>query len=121
MSSNPLRTPEECAQAQLDAYNARDIGAFAPIYHEQVQLIDLQSGVAFCTSRSELIERYGKQFADHPELHCELVDRIVCPPFVIDEERVTGLAADRAVHAVATYEVRDGLIVRAWFLREEVA
>jgi hypothetical protein len=60
-------------------------------------------------------------FAEHPLLHCALIDRIVCPPFVIDEERVTGLVADRDVHAVATYEVRDGLIVKAWFLREEMA
>jgi putative hydrolase of HD superfamily len=115
------RTPADCAQAQLDAYNARDIASFAAVYHEEIQLFDLSSGNAFCTSRTQLIERYGTMFADHPELHCALIDRIVCPPFVIDEERVTGLAPGREVHAVATYEVRDGLIVKAWFIREEVA
>jgi hypothetical protein len=113
------RTPEECAQAQLDAYNARDIDAFAAVYHEHVELIDLKTGVPFCSDRDDLTARYGKQFAEHPLLHCELVDRIVCPPYVIDEERVTGLVADRTVHAVATYEVRDGYIMRAWFIREE--
>ena len=116
----PERTPEECAQAQLDAYNARDIEAFAEIYAVDVQLIDLSSGEVFCEGRQALIDRYGPMFADHPDLHCHLTSRIVAPPFVVDEEHVDGIRADGQVHAVATYEVKDGEIIRAWFLRENV-
>ena len=115
----PEPTPEHCAQAQLDAYNARNIDAFAQVYAENVQLMDLATGTVFCDGRQALIDRYGPMFAGHPELHCELVSRIVAPPFVLDEERVTGLRPDSVVHAVATYEVRHGQIVRAWFLRED--
>jgi len=115
----PERTPEQCAQAQLEAYNARDIDAFAAVYADGVQLIDLATGSVFCDGRQALIDRYGPMFAEHPALHCELVSRIVAPPFVLDEERVSGLRPDTIVHAVATYEVRDGLITRAWFLRED--
>ncbi len=115
------RTPEQCAQAQLDAYNARDIDAFAEVYAETIQLIALPSGEVFCNGIEELRARYGKQFHDHPELHCRLVSRVVCQPFVIDEEDVTGLRSDGPVHAVATYECRNGMIQRAWFLREEDA
>ena len=115
----PERTPEECAQAQLDAYNARDIDSFAAVYAEDVQLIDLVTGTVFCDGRQSLIDRYGPMFAEHPELHCELVSRIIAPPFVLDEERVAGLRPNGTVHAVATYEVRAGMITRAWFLRED--
>ncbi len=115
------RTPEQCAQAQLDAYNARDIDAFAAVYAQTIELIALPSGEVFCNGIEDLRVRYGKQFLDHPHLHCRLVSRIVCPPFVIDEEDVSGLRSSGPVHAVATYECRDGMIQRAWFLREEDA
>ncbi len=115
------RTPSECAQEQLDAYNARDIEAFAAVYADDIQLITLPSGEVFCNGIDELHERYGKQFDLHPHLHCKLISRIVCPPFVIDEEEVSGLSSAGLVHAVATYECRNGKIVRAWFIREEGA
>lgn len=117
-TQGPVRSPEECAQAQLDAYNAGNITAFAAVYAADVQLMDLASGTVFCMGRDALIERYGKMFHEHPSLHCTLVSRIVAPPFVVDEEHVIGLT-DHPVHAVATYEVHDGLIQRAWFLRAQ--
>lgn len=113
------RTPVQCAQDQLDAYNARDIEAFASVYADDIQLIALPAGEVFCNSIGELRERYGKQFVLHPHLQCRLVSRIVCAPFVIDEEEVAGLSSAGLVHAVATYECRNGKIVRAWFIREE--
>lgn len=109
---------ERAAQTQLDAYNARDIDAFASVYTDDVRLIDLATGTIFCTGIEELRQRYAKQFTEKTDLHCRLVRRIVCPPFVIDEEVVTGLSPDGHVHAVATYECLDGKICRAWFLRE---
>jgi hypothetical protein len=118
LKSELLHPCAELAQAQLDAYNARDVNAFAKVYAEDVQLIDLSTGSVFCNGLDELRNRYGRQFSEHPHLHCRLVSRIVCPPFVIDEEDVSGLAAGGNVHAVATYECAEGMIKRAWFLRE---
>lgn len=115
------RTPVMCAQAQLDAYNARDIDAFASVYADDVVLVDLATGVAFVNGKDELYARYHALFAGHHDLHCSLTSRIDCPPFVIDEEHVTGMAPGVTVHAVATYECRNGLIQRAWFLRQELS
>lgn len=109
---------EQLAQAQLDAYNAHDVDAFASVYCDDVQLIDLATGRQFCTGIEELRDLYTRRFAEKPAMHCNLRSRIVCPPFVIDEEDVSGLVDDQNVHAVATYECRDGKICRAWFLRE---
>jgi len=118
IAAGRIRTPEECAQAQLDAYNTGDITTFAAVYADDVQLMDLSTGVVFCSGRPALIERYGTLFQRNPSLHCTLLSRIVAPPFVIDEEHVVGLA-EQPVHAVATYEVHGGEIQRAWFLREQ--
>lgn len=112
-----MYTPEEAAQAQLDAYNARNINAFADVYADDVQLLTLKTGEAFCTSKKELRLRYAPMFERCTELHCHLVSRTICGNIVIDEECVTG-QTDVEIHAVAIYEVINGLICRAWFVRE---
>lgn len=112
-----MRTPAECAQAQLDAYNARDIDRFAEVYHTDIVLCDLKTGEAFCTGIDALRERYGKMFAERTSLHCHLVNRMVCGNVAIDEEHVHGLRDNDIVHAIAIYETADGLITKAWFVR----
>lgn len=113
-----LRTPLWCAQEQLNAYNERDIDRFAAVYSDDVELIDLASEHRFCKGIAALRERYGALFASHPSLHCDLVQRMVCPPYVIDEELVHGHSGAEAVHAIAIYEVHNGFIKRAWFVKE---
>ena len=112
------RTPLWCAQEQLEAYNSRDIDRFASVYASDVQLIDLATNVAFCEGIEALRTRYGAMFASRPELHCTLTQRMNCPPYIIDEELVTGHTGPDALHAIAIYEVEDGYIKRAWFVKE---
>ncbi len=104
------------AQQQLDAYNARDIDAFAACYAEDVELMRFESGQVFCRGRAELYERYGAMFASHPLLHCQLVQRMVQGNIAIDQEDVVGLEEGRRKQAIAIYEVRNSLIQRAWFV-----
>ena len=108
-------SPEQSAQAQLDAYNARDIDAFLRPYHADVELARLPGGEVFARGHDEMRAIYGDLFARTPDLHCKLVNRVCHDRFVIDHEEVTGLP--QPVGAVAIYEVKDGLIVRAWFLK----
>jgi len=110
-------TPEQAAQTQLDGYNARDIDAFVSAYAEDVVLARLPGDEPFARGREEMRAIYGKMFAESPELHCRLVHRICHDRFVVDHEDVTGLPSGDRVGAVAIYEVIDGLIARAWFLR----
>ncbi|MCU0330426.1 MAG: nuclear transport factor 2 family protein [Candidatus Kapabacteria bacterium] len=114
-----MRSPVDCAQAQLDAYNNRDIHGFMAVYHDDIQLLDLRTGEPFCQGLEAMTQRYLTLFANCPDLHCDLVSRIVCGNIVIDEELVTGIHADKKVHATAIYDVHDGTIRRAWFVREE--
>ena len=108
------------AQGQLDAYNNRDIEDFCRWYTDDVQLITLENNEVFCNGKIAMRERYSKMFENMPLLHCELLNRVVCGDFAFDEESVTGLVSDTAVHAVAIYEVRNGLIAKAWFVREKM-
>jgi len=111
-----MRTPEEAAQAQLDAYNARDIEAFLACYAPGVVVTRDPSGEVLAEGRGTMRETYAKLFADAPELHCKLLYRIVHGRCVVDHEEVTGFPGREQVYAVAIYEVEEGLIRRVWFL-----
>jgi len=104
------------AQRQLDAYNAGDIEAFAACYAPDVRIWDLHSNTVTLQGRPALRERYGALFTRCPELHAELVGRLCLGSTAVDQERVTGMGDD-VVHAIATYEVRDGLIQQVWFAK----
>lgn len=110
-------TPEQAAQAQLDAYNARDLEAFLRPYHPDVTLARLPGDEVFARGHAEMRAIYADLFARAPELHCRLVHRVLHDRFVVDHEDVSGIPGRERVGAVAIYEVVDGLIVRAWFLK----
>jgi len=110
-------SPEQAAQAQLDAYNARDIDAFIAAYAKDVVLARLPGDERFASGHDEMRAIYGKMFAESPDLHCHLVHRICHDRFVVDHEDVTGAAGRDRVGAVAIYEVIEGRIAKAWFLK----
>jgi hypothetical protein len=108
--------PEEAAQAQLDAYNARDIDAFLLPYAPDIELARLPGGEVFARGHAEMRVRYARLFEESPELHCELKSRICHDRFVVDHEEVTGMPGREVVFAVAIYEILNGRIARGWFL-----
>lgn len=107
--------PERIVQRQVEAYNARDLEAFLAFYAVDVEIFGFPSE-PWMSGIEQLRERYGGLFRDSPELHAEITARIVRGPYVIDEERVTGMLDRPEVLAVAIYEVREGLIRRVWFI-----
>ena len=115
--SSTVRSPEEAAQRQLEAYNARDAEQFASAYATDVEVFELPSGTRTLAGRAELRTRYSALFAASPRLLCRLVARIVQGSFGIDHEEVSGLRGGPLAHALAVYEVLGGFIRRVWFLR----
>lgn len=108
--------PVEVVQRQLDAYNARDVDAFVATYSPTVTIIRRPNGQVILDGVANLLKSYGDFFSNNPELHCEILNRIVLGNFVIDQEYVTGRVAAPPVNAVVIYEVQDGLIQRVWML-----
>ncbi len=99
--------PVAVVAAQVDAYNARDLDRFLKCYSPDAVIEDgsgqvLMRGV------------YGQLFAQSPELHCEIRQRIRVGPYVVDEEAITGFhlaGFPTEVHAAAVYRVEGDRIV----------
>lgn len=100
-------------QAQLEAYNARDIDKFLEPYAEDVQVYDYPDKLRY-VGKEIMRKNYNAFFRSTPDLHCELKNRIIIRDKVIDEESVT--ANGRLLHAVAVYEVKNGKIVKVMFI-----
>lgn len=109
-------SPAALAQRQLNAYNGRDVEAFLEPYGDDVQVYSYP-GKFLYRGKAQMREHYSSMFAKAPELHCELLSRIVLGNTVIDQERITG-RAEGVIHAAAIYTVEAGKIVRVEFIRE---
>ncbi|MEO1513493.1 MAG: nuclear transport factor 2 family protein [Bacteroidota bacterium] len=109
-------SPEQLAQEQLDAYNARDIDAFLKPYSDEVEIYNFPDQL-ISKGKESMRKSYAQMFANTPKLHCELVSRMVQGNTVIDQERVTGFGPDRVMHAIAVYKVEDGKIAKVYFIQ----
>ena len=107
--------PEGFAQRQLDAYNARDLASFVREYTEEVQVFRLPDTAPSIVGRAALAAHYRDNRFNLPDLHAELVNRMVFGNKVIDQEIVTGLPTG-TMHAAAIYEVTPGGISKVWFV-----
>ncbi len=109
-----MLSPAEVVQAQLDAYNDRDIERFVACYSEQVEVFRPPTSTPVLQGLSALREHYQKNRFTLPNLHARLVNRMVSANIVVDHEAITGLH-DQELSAVAVYQVEAGLIQRVWF------
>jgi len=108
-------SPVDLAQRQLNGYNARNIEAFLEPYSDDVELYRFPDQL-MGKGRAFMRSTYTRMFENTPELHCELVNRIVQGDTVIDRERVTGFG-DKPLEATAIYKVKDGKIVKVYFIQ----
>ena len=108
--------PEPFAQRQLDAYNDRDLARFVREYTQDVQVFELHDPKPVIVGRDALAAHYRDNRFNLPQLHAELVNRMVFGNKVIDQEIVTGLPTG-TMHAAAIYEVTPQGISRIWFVR----
>jgi putative hydrolase of HD superfamily len=111
----PILDPAAVVQAQLDAYNAKDIDALMLTYAPDAQQFTLH-GPLLAQGHEAIRPRYVARFVE-PDLHARLLSRTVLGNFVTDLEVVTrnfpeGLGT---VEMLCIYEVVDGRIQRASF------
>ncbi len=100
---------------QLEAYNNRDIDSFAKAFSENVKVYR-QPGVLTYQGREELIKRYGAMFVATPDLHCEVVNRIIAGDVVIDHEKVQRTKGQPRTDAIAVYRIKNGEIIEVTFI-----
>ena len=106
-------TPADLAQRQLNAYNFRNIDAFLEPYAEDVEVYNYPDKLLF-KGKEAMRKNYSQIFENTPNLHCELLGRIVQGNIVIDQERVQ--FRDKIVEAVAIYHVENGKIKKVYFI-----
>lgn len=109
-------SPEAIVDAQLAAYNQRDLEKFLSFYADDAVLARHPDQVTQ-TGKAEMRARYERRFSN-PNVRAEVLERVVFDRFVIDHERVTAPPAKGEIEAVAVYEIRDGKIVRVTFLEK---
>jgi len=67
--------------------------------------------------RDKIRDVYTDIFANSPELHSKIITRIAHNNIVIDKELITGRKGKEPFEMMAIYEVEDGMIRRARFIR----
>jgi hypothetical protein len=115
----PDASPAHVVQAQLDAYNARDIDTLLGTYAVDAEQFTLH-GERLAAGQAAMRERFLLRFAE-PDLHARLVTRSVVGNVVTDVEIVTrnfpeGLGT---IEMLCIYEVIGGRIQRASFVLGE--
>jgi hypothetical protein len=80
-------TPTALAQRQLNAYNVRNIDAFLEPYADDVEIYEYPNKLQ-TKGKEEMRKTYNDMFERTPDLHCELLGRIVQGNIVIDKESV---------------------------------
>ena len=105
--------PEAVAQAQLDAYNARDIEALLKTYAIDAQQFEFP-GKLLASGHVEIRPRMAARFVE-TNLHARLLRREVIGHIVIDHEEVTRTFPEGTgrIEMTAIYEIKNGLIQSA--------
>ncbi|WP_442593649.1 nuclear transport factor 2 family protein [Neobacillus sp. D3-1R] len=112
-----LKSPEQLAQLQLDAYNSKNLEDFVEQYDDNIIVMDFPSNHITLEGKAAFTERYKKLFLDNPQLHAALKNRTIMGNHVIDHEYLTGRADGSTGEAIAIYEMNDTHITKVWFIR----
>jgi hypothetical protein len=119
MSAQSQRKPDHAAvtapvKLQLKGYNNRDIDTFVKAFSDTVKVYRTPGALTY-QGKEELRKRYAAMFAATPDLHCEVVKRIVAGDVVIDHEKVLKNGQPR-FDAIAVYRVKNGEIIEVTFI-----
>ncbi len=99
-------------QEQVDALNDRDLERFVSAFSPNVVVTD-GAGNVMMEGHDGLRTFYGPAFSQSPQMHVDVLNRTSVGQYVIDEERVTGIAVEGyppEMHGAAVYKVVDGKI-----------
>jgi hypothetical protein len=106
---------EQLAQAQLDAYNKRDIEAFLIPYSDSVEIYNFPSKLQY-KGKTIMRQNYSGMFAQQKDLHCTLKNRMAVGNTIIDQESVIFSKDQAAFECMAIYTIENGKIAKVHFI-----
>jgi hypothetical protein len=101
---------------QLAAYNVQDLDAHVAHFADDVVVADF-NGSENLHGITDYRARYAAVFAQFPQNHAKLVNRLACANVVIDHERVRRSPDGEEFDVLAIYSLRNGKISRVDFVR----
>lgn len=102
-------TPVELVDAQLDAYNARDLKRFLEPYADDIEVFRAPAFQPVLFGKASFGRYYAENRFNLPDLRAEVVSRIVAGNTIVDHERIHGLA-DGVIEVAVVYRIVDGRI-----------
>jgi hypothetical protein len=106
-------TTEQIAQAQLEAYNKRDLKTFIDLFADDVSIYNFADGSKTIDGKAACEVFYRNMFALSPQLHSTLINRIVFENKAFDHESITGRFGNIEVYEVVMiYEMKEGKIFK---------
>lgn len=114
MSAEQHRSPAELAEAQLQAYNAKDLDAFCACYAEDVQVWRMPDLQPRLSGLPAFRESYAAGAFANPAVRAEVSERLVMGSKVVDHEWVHGRSAEPQP-VMVVYHCAAGLIRAVYF------
>ena len=98
---------------QLEAYNARDLERFVAEYSEDIRVFRPPAPEPVLAGKAAFARFYAEKRFALPQLHADVVARMISGSTVVDHERISGVQAD-VIEVIVVYQVQDGLISTVW-------
>ena len=116
-SAQPRDTlPARVAERQIELFNRRDLDGFMALYAEDAEVLQLPSGRPVLQGKAAIRAHYAPMFSGPRLPKIRVAPRVVDGWFVLDHEYWHDEPGERD-HAVWMYEIRGGLIRRAWTVK----
>jgi Uncharacterized conserved protein len=111
--------PEDVVQANLDAYNDRDIDLFMSHFSDDIKMYSYGESEPWLDGPAAVRSRYDQYFIDSPNLLSTIKNRIVFGNKVIDHEYITGVRGSEVpLELILIYEVDKGKIVKTTSIKK---
>jgi hypothetical protein len=102
---------ERVVKTQYEAYNRRDLEGFLATYAPAVRFYRYPDSLLL-DGREAVRDRFGRIFADAPNLHANVDARMARGNIVVWQETATGMPGGKTNTAIFVYEVQNRQITR---------
>jgi hypothetical protein len=117
MNPNTAMDAQMVVQRQMEAYNRRDVDEFCSYFAPDAVTRLYENDEVLAEGMPAIHALYAKRFAENPNLHLTVEARMVLDNVVIDREFISGFDGGQTIEAVAIFEIHNGRIQRASFVR----